>query len=105
MLLSFFCLPFGLRSASEHTKAYASSSELRSADSVAIWTDSPAVFASRIRKPSFEGDVMLCAEIRLGRFCLRHSAVILDRLLDAGCGFLQVFEVHSRMELDVCIEG
>ena len=40
-----------------------------------------------------------------GRFCVRSSAVILDCLLDARCGFLQVFKIHSRMELDVSIEG
>jgi hypothetical protein len=45
------------------------------------------------------------SKVTLSRFCLRHSAVILDRLLDAGCGFLQVFKVHSRMELDMGIEG
>ena len=43
--------------------------------------------------------------IRSRRFCVRRSAVILDRLLDAGCGFLQVFKVHGRMELDMGIEG
>lgn len=40
-----------------------------------------------------------------GRFCVRSSAVILDCLFDARCGFLQVVKVHGRMELDVGIEG
>jgi len=48
---------------------------------------------------------MAFEEIRSGRFCLRSSAVILDRFLYAWCGFLQVFKVHGGMELDVGIES
>ena len=36
---------------------------------------------------------------------MRDAAVILDCLLNSRCGFLQVFEVHGWMELDVGIEG
>src|SRR5258708_19975432 len=57
-----------------------------------------------IRKPSSQG-YWAYAGVRLRRFCVCHSAVILDCLLDARCGFLQVFKVHRRMELDMGIES
>ena len=56
-------------------------------------------------QPYFEGALTAFEEIRSGRFCLRSSAAILDCLLDARCGILQVFKVHGGMELDVGIEG
>ena len=57
------------------------------------------------QQPSSEGDVKACEEIASGRFCVRPSAIILDCLVDAGCGFLQVVKVHSGMQLDVGVEG
>jgi hypothetical protein len=33
------------------------------------------------------------------------SAAIPDRLLDARCGFFQVFKVHGRNQLEIGIEG
>ncbi len=61
---------------------------------------------SSYKKALFRGRIWARAEnFRSGRFCVRHSAVSLDCLLDARCGFLQVVKVHGRMELDMGIEG
>ena len=56
------------------------------------------------KKPSFEGAVNVGEEISSRRFCVRPSAIILDCLLNARHGFLQVVKVHSGMQLDVGIE-
>ena len=46
-----------------------------------------------------------CERIWLGRFRRRRSAIVLNCLLDTGCGVLQVVKVHSRMEFQMRVEG
>ncbi len=64
------------------------------------------LLTSSYKKALFRGRCWARAEnFKSGRFCVRHSAVSLDCLLDARCGFLQVVKVHGRMELDMGIES
>src|SRR5258707_9275047 len=85
-----------------------SGTPIRTNQSIGVGRSIPtaaSVNSSRtIRKPSSQG-YWAYAGVRLRRFCVCHSAVILDCLLDARCGFLQVFKVHRRMELDMGIES
>jgi len=41
----------------------------------------------------------------LSRRRVNRPAILLDRLLDAGPGFLQIVNVHGGMNLDMCIES
>src|SRR5258708_39835304 len=79
-----------------------SGTPIRTNQSIGVGRSIPtaaSVNSSRtIRKPSSQGYWAYAGD-RLRRFCVCHSAVILDCLLDARCGFLQVFKVHRRMEL------
>src|SRR4051794_3057437 len=52
-----------------------------------------------------EGYVAILLHDELSRDALHQSAIILDRLLNARSSFLQVFEIHNRMQLNVGIEG
>src|ERR1700730_8552192 len=61
--------------------------------------------SSTYKKSSSEADVRLARQSGSGGFCVRRLTVVLNCLLDARCGFLQVFEVHGRMQLDMRIEG